>query len=125
VTWGNSNFIAEASENNQPSSVGSTVTLPYPYTVADCSVIPEEVGTHAGATLFLETAHLPPLALYPSRYSLHQPPYYYYNLSGQRVNSSPRGILIVNNKLVFYARQTHTSAERLSEVSTPQDYMIP
>lgn len=51
VTWGSNNYIAESSGNQSPASFGATVTLPYPYTVADYSVIPKEVGTHAGATL--------------------------------------------------------------------------
>ncbi len=54
VIWSSNNFIAESSNNKLPASIGSTVAMPYSYTVADYSVIPEVVGTYAGATLFGE-----------------------------------------------------------------------
>lgn len=49
VTWTSNNYIAEAS--SLPSSIGDTVTVPYPYTVAPCSDVPKAVQEHAGATL--------------------------------------------------------------------------
>lgn len=52
VTWISNNYIAESNGNQQPASTGTTVTVPYSYTVADYSVIPTEVCTHAGATLY-------------------------------------------------------------------------
>lgn len=56
VTWSSNNYIAESSGNELPPSTGPAVVLPYPYTVADCTVVPTEVGTHAGATLNYGTA---------------------------------------------------------------------
>mgnify|MGYP002855501163 CR=1 FL=1 len=51
VTWCPDNFIAEADQ--LPASTGTTVTVPYDYTVAPCSEVPAAVTKHAGATLFL------------------------------------------------------------------------
>ena len=48
VTWGQRNYHAS---KNLPSSTGSTVTVPYDYTVAPYDVIPTEVQFNAGATL--------------------------------------------------------------------------
>ena len=52
VTWTSNNYVAESGGHKLPSSVGATVILPYSYKVADCSVVPTEVGTYAGATLY-------------------------------------------------------------------------
>lgn len=49
VTWRPDNFIAEA--DRLPESVGTTVTVPYDYTVVPCSDVPAAVTKHAGATL--------------------------------------------------------------------------
>ena len=49
VTWKNTNYSVEGKSG---SSKGSAVTVPYSYTVAEYSVIPAEVGTYAGATLY-------------------------------------------------------------------------
>lgn len=49
VTWTTNNYIAEASK--LPSSINTTVTVPYPYTVAPYADVPLEVQTNAGATL--------------------------------------------------------------------------
>ncbi len=49
VTWKNTNYSVEGKSGE---SKGSAVTVPYSYTVAKYSVIPAEVGTYAGATLF-------------------------------------------------------------------------
>ena len=48
VTWGQQNYHAS---KTLPSSMGSTVTVPYEYTVAPYNVIPTEVQFNAGATL--------------------------------------------------------------------------
>ena len=50
VTWADNNYSAENVE--KPVSFGDTVTVPYTYTVADVRLIPIEVSTHAGATLY-------------------------------------------------------------------------
>ncbi len=53
VTWKNTNYSVEGKSGE---SSGSTVTVPYSYTVADASKVPTEVGTYAGATLFNSTS---------------------------------------------------------------------
>ena len=53
VTWDSNNYIAELSGNNLPSSKGSTVTVPYDYTAAAYSIVPDAVSSHAGATLYI------------------------------------------------------------------------
>ena len=50
VTWTTNNTIAEAKE--LPASVGTTVTVPYGYTVAPSCDVPATVRKQAGATLF-------------------------------------------------------------------------
>ncbi len=49
VTWDANNYIAEAS--SLPTSMGSTVSVPYGYSVAPCNDIPAIVMENAGATL--------------------------------------------------------------------------
>ena len=49
VTWQSTNYSVEGKSG---SSKGSTVTVPYTYTVADVNKVPTEVGTYAGATLY-------------------------------------------------------------------------
>ena len=50
VTWRPDNYVAEA--DRLPESTGTTVTVPYDYTVAPYSEIPAVVTKQAGATLF-------------------------------------------------------------------------
>ena len=50
VTWTANNYIAEAS--SLPGSMGEAVAVPYDYSVAPCSEVPEVVRAKAGATLF-------------------------------------------------------------------------
>ena len=95
VTWKSDNYIAEAS--SLPSSKGSTVTVPYEYTVAPYSDVPSTVTENAGATLFASN----PTGVYnildiidsSSKNSA-------YNLCGQHVNNSYKGIIIMNGKKV-------------------------
>ena len=49
VTWKNTNYSAEGKSGE---SKGSAVTVPYTYSVAEYSIVPTEVSTYAGATLF-------------------------------------------------------------------------
>ncbi|MBQ9678810.1 MAG: hypothetical protein IJV44_11810 [Prevotella sp.] len=49
VTWADDNIVKEAS--TQPSSFGTTVTVPYTYTVAPATDVPDAVQNGAGATL--------------------------------------------------------------------------
>ena len=50
VTWAADNYIAAASQ--LPSSFGTTVSVPYDYTVVPASQVPTVVKQGAGATLF-------------------------------------------------------------------------
>ena len=49
VTWKNTNYSVEGRSGE---SKGSTVTVPYTYSVATYSIVPTEVSTYAGATLY-------------------------------------------------------------------------
>jgi hypothetical protein len=94
VTWASDNYITES--GNKHSSFGTTVTVPYGYTVAPYSDVPETVKTNAGATLFTgaPTGINGVIGTQPSD---KRP---FYNLSGQRVSASYKGILIVNGRKV-------------------------
>lgn len=94
VTWKNSNYIAEGST---PSSKGNTVTVPYNYTVAPYSDVPETVKQYAGATLFTQT---PSEIRSLDSFSISQidPNPTIYNLAGQKVNKNYKGIVIMNGK---------------------------
>ncbi len=50
VTWADNNTIANTSVE-KPSSFGTTVTVPYDYTVAPSTAVPDAVQNYAGATL--------------------------------------------------------------------------
>jgi pectate lyase len=50
VTWANNNVIANTSAS-KPTSFGTTVTVPYSYTVATTNDVPDAVQNGAGATL--------------------------------------------------------------------------
>lgn len=49
VAWRNDNFIAES--RSLPSSFGEPIEVPYSYSVAPCSEVPEVVRKNAGTTL--------------------------------------------------------------------------
>ena len=51
VTWADSNFAEEPNQSGTPESVGTTITIPYEYTVAPYADVPVAVKKHAGATL--------------------------------------------------------------------------
>ena len=51
VTWADSNFAEEPNQSGTPESVGTTITIPYEYTVAPYADVPAVVRKHAGATL--------------------------------------------------------------------------
>jgi pectate lyase len=51
VTWADSNFAEEPNQSGTPFSVGTTITIPYEYTVAPYADVPATVKKHAGATL--------------------------------------------------------------------------
>ena len=78
---------------------GGTVTVPYAYDVADASVVPTEVSTYAGSTLYLQAEA--PSAIPAAKTGTPSRDDVYYNLAGQRVSKNARGILIVNGKLIM------------------------
>ncbi len=51
VTWTDSNFAEEPNQSGTPFSVGTTITIPYEYSVAPYADVPATVKKHAGATL--------------------------------------------------------------------------
>ncbi len=101
VTWTDANYIAELGSGSAPSSFGATVTVPYDYSVADYNVVPTEVTSYAGATLYKnsgggETG----IQGVVEAGRLGTDDAAEYNLSGQRVDSNSRGIVIVNHRIV-------------------------
>ena len=93
VTWQTDNFIAES--KTLPASLGSTVTVPYTYTVAAYSDVPGVVQSYAGATLFSDIH-----TGIDNSASFHESTAEFptYSLTGQRVCNSYKGIVIVNGK---------------------------
>ena len=91
VTWADNNYVAETKKH---SSMGTTVTVPYTYTVTAASEVPALVQEGAGATLFKNATSIAEVL------KNEQVPFDHilYNLSGQRVNSDYKGIVIVNGK---------------------------
>jgi pectate lyase len=96
VTWTSNNYIAESS--NLPSSKGATVTVPYDYSVAPYSDVPAAVKAHAGATL--PYSDNPSGILLPTSDSKSQSSAIF-NLAGQKVSDSYRGIIVENGKKIF------------------------
>jgi pectate lyase len=93
VAWKSDNYIAEA--NNLPSSVGTTVSVPYDYTVAPYIDVPTMVELNAGATLFAcEPTGIQGIVKFPETETMPS----FYSLSGQRVSCSYKGIVIVNGR---------------------------
>lgn len=97
VTWKSDNYIAEGSI---PAGKGSTVTVPYTYTVAPYGDVPKTVKQYAGATLFKETpSEIQSLDNRTiSQIDTNAP---IYNIAGQRVNENYKGIVIKNGKKIF------------------------
>ena len=98
VTWCVDNYVTEL-QGEAPSSFGNTVTVPYAYTVADSSVIPDEVETSAGATLFKKNDEATAIKTLSVIGDISDKSTFY-NLAGQRVDESARGIVIVDGKLI-------------------------
>ncbi len=87
VTWKSDNYIAASSK--LPSSVGTTVTVPYAYTTAPYGDVPAVVKEHAGATLFNESAGITATA-----YNADIQARNYYNLDGCQHTVPQKGINI-------------------------------
>jgi pectate lyase len=97
VTWASSNHAVESNSLGSTSSFGSTVTVPYDYTVAPYSDVPTAVQEHAGATLNYSSD---PSGITLPTSSIERQSSAIYNLAGQRVTDSFRGIVIKNGKKV-------------------------
>ena len=96
VTWRADNYIAES--KSLPASLGSEVTVPYTYTVAPYSDVPEAVKSGAGATLFADSpTGINELSVFPENSTDNS----VYTLSGQRACGSYKGIVIVNGKKYY------------------------
>ena len=96
VTWASSNYHVENNSLGNLDSFGTTVTVPYVYTVAANSDVPTVVWEHAGATLkYGESTGItsPTSAIIRQSSAI-------YNLAGQKVDSSYKGIVIKNGKKV-------------------------
>ena len=96
VTWASSNYHVENNSLGNLDSFGTTVTVPYVYTVAANSDVPTVVREHAGATLkYGESTGItsPTSAIIRQSSAI-------YNLAGQKVDSSYKGIVIKNGKKV-------------------------
>ena len=93
VTWRSDNYVAATTKKH--SSTGATVSVPYDYTVAPASDVPSAVKAGAGATLFAADATtIRPLTQHAGEDE--QGPFY--NLRGQRVDSSYKGLVICNGR---------------------------
>ena len=95
VTWKSNNYIAEG---DIPSSKGSTVTIPYTYSVVSYSEVPTEVKASAGATLYTNVDPTFILAVKNTRQGMENGAAY--NVAGQRVEASYKGLVIINGKKV-------------------------
>lgn len=89
--WSTSNIIARSGVST-PSSKGN-VEIPYTYTVVDAKLIPEELTNHAGATLYRDPSGIREIVTDNSVNTDRC-----YNLQGQRVDASSKGVIIRNGK---------------------------
>jgi pectate lyase len=90
VTWAANNTIANTSVS-KPSSFGSTVTVPYAYTVATTNDVPSVVQNQAGPTLTFGSTGISTPVVVRQDGNI-------YNLRGQRVTDDYKGIVIINGK---------------------------
>ncbi len=97
VTWATSNKAVESNQSGTPKNIGSTVTVPYDYTVAAADDVPAAVQTYAGATLTFDDD---PSGIMNIANDITKNSPKIYNLKGQCVDSHYKGIVIVNGKKV-------------------------
>ena len=96
VTWTAENYIAEAT--SLPASTGTTVTVPYAYTVVPSSDVPTNATDYAGATLkYGDATGTSGINKVNADRSVGQ---IIYDLQGRRVEKATRGIYIVNGNTV-------------------------
>ena len=97
VTWADSNYAEEYNYYGTPTSLGAAVTVPYDYTVAPYSDVPAVVKEHAGATLFASD----PSGIQSITKSIKdENKHCFFNLNGQKVDASYKGIVIANGHKV-------------------------
>ena len=94
VTWKNTNYVAAG--GILPESFGTTVTVPYTYSLAEASVVPTEVSANAGATLYENVTGITEVRFFQDS-NVDET---VYNLAGQRVDKNARGLLIINGRKV-------------------------
>jgi pectate lyase len=94
VTWTDDNYITETKKH---SSIGSTVTVPYDYSVAPASDVPTVVKENAGSTLFVDDPTGIQVINKVTEGTNNRP---LCNLSGQKVGPGYKGIVIVNGRKV-------------------------
>lgn len=97
VTWADNNYITEKSVS-KPSSFGNTVTVPYSYEVASTDIVPTEVKTYAGATIFKQTKEETGVELIKTDNETTEQ---CYNLAGQPISSNSHGIMVCGRKLIM------------------------
>ena len=91
VTWASGNYAVENNSLAALTSFGTTVTVPYDYSVAPYSDVPTAVKKYAGATLTFETSGIGGLTIDDRTLNPNLPRY---NLAGQQVDASYKGIVI-------------------------------
>ena len=94
MTWKNTNYVAAGGV--LPESFGTTVTVPYTYSLAEASVVPTEVSANAGATLYENVTGITEVRFFQDS-NVDET---VYNLAGQRVDKNARGLLIINGRKV-------------------------
>ncbi len=99
VTWKSDNYIAES--GTLPSSVGSTVTVPYPYTVAPYSDVPATVKEKAGATLKFNSTGIEKTLCANDIQGIT-----FYNINGCKISAPQKGVNIQVITYNDYTKQT-------------------
>ena len=96
VTWASSNYAIENNSLGSTNSFGARVTVPYDYTVAAANMVPSVVQEHAGATLtFDDNPTAIPTTIMASAVGAPEA----YNLQGQKVDASYRGVIIIVQRM--------------------------
>ena len=96
VTWTSDNYIAASS--SLPSSKGATVTVPYDYTPVPCIDVPAKITAGAGATLFAGATGITAM----TNTTGNRQSTAIYNIGGQQIDESYKGIVIANGKKMIW-----------------------
>lgn len=95
VTWASGNYFTESNKLGNVSSFGTTVTVPYTYTIAPSNVIPTTVSSKAGATLTFQEATGIAAMTEPAKAVISE----YFNAAGQQVGSDTPGFVIIRQRM--------------------------